>query len=91
MLAYRKRAKAVAMKDQEEIDFNVRSIVGLSKQVPPEKQPEMASQLLKWLEQSGISQRRLTIIKQRVQAGLLGHRLDPTDAEQAASVGSGDF
>lgn len=76
------------MKEQEEIDFNVRSIVGLSKQVPTNKQAEMASQLLKWLEQSGIPQRRLTIIKQRVQAGLSGHRLEPTAVGPVASVGS---
>jgi hypothetical protein len=75
------------MKDKEEIDFNVCSIVWLSRQVPLEKQPEMASQLLRWLEQSGISQRRLTIIKQSVERELLGHRLEPTEAGQIASTG----
>jgi hypothetical protein len=67
------------MKKQEEIDFNVRSIVGLSKQLPPENQSEMASQLLKWLDQSGIARSRLAKIKQRVQDGLLGHCFDPAE------------
>lgn len=62
------------MNHQEEMDFNAQSIIGLSKQLPPDKQPEMARQLLKWLEQSGIPRSRLAKIKQRVQEEL-GHRL----------------
>ena len=75
------------MKEREEICFNVSSIVGLSKQLPREKQADMACQLLKWLEQSGIPKDRLAKIKQGVQEGLGLCLHDAADGE-VVSAGS---